>query len=220
MDRDLGDALFLVDVDIASNVPLGHLAPEGKRVYGLARISSVGSHDFRAVDLSLDVPILWDVRPEHLGRISPNGDFTAADLHIESDSWQRPRGYVVAEVRVGSGQVFRGAAAVVFDLPGSQVFVHISPRSVALSEGESFQFQAEDVTDDGTPVTMDFQWRAVDPVLGTVDAGGLFTATTNVPDARPTPGVTSGERPPPSALPPPPSDGRSRRRTDGPSLPI
>ena len=69
-----------------------------------------------------------------------------------------------------------------FDLPDPQVFVHISPRSVTLSEGASFQFQVEATTGDGAPVDMDFEWRVVDPTLGTVDAGGLFTAAANVPD--------------------------------------
>ncbi|MCK4408716.1 MAG: hypothetical protein KAW67_01435, partial [Candidatus Eisenbacteria sp.] len=71
----------------------------------------------------LDLPVFWDVRPGHLGHISPDGDFTAADLHMEPDSWQRPKGYIVAVVRVGGGQVFRGVAAIVFDLPDPQVFV-------------------------------------------------------------------------------------------------
>jgi hypothetical protein len=130
----------------------------------------------------LDLPVFWAVRPEHLGHISADGDFTAADLHMELDSWQRPKGYIVAVVRVGGGQTFRGVAAIVFDLPDPQVFVNISPRSVTLSEGESFQFQAEAVTGDGTPVAMDLEWRVVDPALGSVDAGGLFTATQSVPD--------------------------------------
>jgi hypothetical protein len=38
------------------------------------------------------------------------------------------------------------------------------------------------VSGDGVVVDMDFEWRVVDPVLGTVDAGGLFTAATNVPN--------------------------------------
>ncbi len=130
----------------------------------------------------LDLPIFWGVRPEHLGHISADGDFTAAELHIEPDSWQRPKGYIVAVVRVGGGQTFRGVATIIFDLPDPQVFVHISPRSVTLSEGESFQFQVEAVTGDGTPVAMDLEWRVVDSALGTVDAGGLFTAAQNVPD--------------------------------------
>ncbi|MFH1689059.1 MAG: Ig-like domain-containing protein [Candidatus Eisenbacteria bacterium] len=130
----------------------------------------------------LDLPVFWDVRPEHLGHISPDGDFTAAELHIEPESWQRPRGYVVAEVRIGGGQVFRGTAAVVFDLADPEVSVHISPRSVTVSEGESFQFQVEASTGDGAVVDMNFEWRVADPTLGTVDAGGLFTAATNVPD--------------------------------------
>lgn len=129
----------------------------------------------------LDLPVFWDVRPENLGTISPDGDFTAAGLHIEPVSWQRPKGYVVAEVRVGSGQVFRGVAAIVFDLPDPQVFVHISPRSVVLSEGESFQFQAEATTGDGAVADMNFEWRVVDQTLGTISATGLFTAAAAIP---------------------------------------
>ena len=129
----------------------------------------------------LDLPVVWDVRPEHLGHISPEGDFTADDLHIEPESWQRPKGHVVAEVRVGGGQIFRGVATLVFDLPDPEVSVRISPRSVTVGEGESFQFQVEATAGDGSPVEMDFEWRMADPTLGTVDAGGLFTAATNVP---------------------------------------
>ncbi len=131
----------------------------------------------------LDLPVFWDVRPEHLGHISPDGEFTAAELNIEPESWQRPKGYVVAEVRVGS-QVFRGSAAVVFDLADPEVSVHVSPRSVSVSEGESFQFQVEATSGDGAVVDMDFEWRVADPALGAVDAAGLFTAATNVPNGQ------------------------------------
>jgi hypothetical protein len=129
----------------------------------------------------LDLPVSWGVQPGHLGHVSPGGDFTAADLHVEPQSWQRPRGLVVAEVRVGNGQVYRGAAAIIFDLADPEVFVHISPRSATVTEGQSLQFRAEAVTGDGAPVDMDFEWRVVDPTLGTVDASGLFTATNHVP---------------------------------------
>ena len=133
----------------------------------------------------LDLPVHWDVRPENLGHISPEGVFTAADLYIEPESWNRPRGQVVAEVRIGAGQVFRGAAAVVFDMADPQVFVHVTPRSATILEGETFQFQAEAITSDGTPVDMDFEWRIVDSTVGTVDAGGLVTAATNIPSGHP-----------------------------------
>jgi len=129
----------------------------------------------------LDLPVYWNVRPENLGHISPEGDFTAADVYIEPESWNRPRGHVVAEVRIGAGQVFRGVAAVVVDMADPQVFVHISPRSATILEGESFQFQVEAVTADGTPVDMDFEWRMIDSTLGAVDAGGLVIAAADIP---------------------------------------
>ena len=129
----------------------------------------------------IDLPVRWAVKPDHLGTVSAGGDFTAADLDIDPGSWQRPKGYVVAEVRAAGDQVFRGAAAVVFDLPDPEITVRVSPRSVTLSEGESFRFQAEATAADGTPIEIPMEWRVVDSTLGTVDATGLFTATTYVP---------------------------------------
>jgi hypothetical protein len=129
----------------------------------------------------LDLPVSWAVQPGHLGHVSADGDFTAADIHVEPQSWQRPRGLVVAEVRVGSGQIYRGAAAIIFDLANPEVFVHISPRSATVKEGQSVQFRAEAATEDGAPVELNFEWRVVDPTLGTIDMSGVFTATDHIP---------------------------------------
>ncbi|MFH1501826.1 MAG: hypothetical protein ABIG03_02135 [Candidatus Eisenbacteria bacterium] len=127
------------------------------------------------------LPVTWHVTPNHLGHVSAGGTFTAADLHVEPDSWQRPRGTIVAEVRVAGGKVFRGAAVVVIDLPDPEVTVRVSPKSVTLSEGDTFQFLAEAFTSDGTPIELDVEWRVSDTLIGDVDGGGLFTAATQVP---------------------------------------
>jgi len=129
----------------------------------------------------LDLPVEWNVSPGHIGTITDNGLFTAADVHIDPDAWNRPRGLVVAEVRVAGGQVFRGAAAVIFDLPDPEVFVHVSPKSVTLAEGEQFGFEAEAVAGDGSVVEVEWEWRVTDEVLGTIDDTGLFTAATSIP---------------------------------------
>jgi hypothetical protein len=129
----------------------------------------------------IDLPVSWHVRPEHLGVIDPDGVFTASDVEVDPGSWQRPRGTVVAEVRLPGGQVFRGVAVVVIDLADPEITVRISPKSATLEEGESFQFEAEAFGSDGTPVVLDLEWRVADPVLGRVDGAGLFTAASSVP---------------------------------------
>jgi hypothetical protein len=129
----------------------------------------------------IDLPVRWHVRPEHLGVIGPDGTFTAADLHVEPGSWQRPRGTIAAEIRLPGGEVFRGIALVVIDLGDPEVTVRVSPKSVTVMEGDSFQFHAEAFDNTGSPIALDLEWRVADPVLGAVDASGLFTATTSVP---------------------------------------
>jgi hypothetical protein len=129
----------------------------------------------------VDLPVRWHVRPDHLGVISPEGVFTASDVHIEPGSWQRPKGTIVAEIRLPGGQVFRGIAIVVIDLADPEVAVRVSPKSVTIAQGDAFQFHAEVFENDGTPVELDLEWRVADPVLGTVDDSGLFTAASSIP---------------------------------------
>jgi hypothetical protein len=129
----------------------------------------------------IDLPVRWFVHPEHLGAIDGQGVFTAAGVGVDPGSWQRPRGTVVAEVRLPGGQIFRGVAVVVIDRADPEINVRISPKSVTLEESDSFQFQAEAFDGDGAPVVIDFEWRVADTVLGTVDGSGLFTAAPSVP---------------------------------------
>lgn len=129
----------------------------------------------------IGIPVSWHVRPERLGTVSPDGIFTAAEPQFDPDSWDRPRGTIIAEARVPGGQAFRGAAVVVVDMPNPQAVVRISPRSVTLAEGESFGFEAEAATSDGTPIDLTLEWRVADPVLGAVDGAGLFTASIGIP---------------------------------------
>ncbi len=63
----------------------------------------------------LDLPVTWSVRPQSIGSVSGDGEFTAAQQHGGSPQGQRPRGLVVAEVRIPGGKVFRGSAVVVID---------------------------------------------------------------------------------------------------------
>ena len=128
----------------------------------------------------LDLPVSWNVVPEFLGTITPDGLFTAGGLSIDPDAWNRPSGLVVAEVRVAGGLSFRGSAAVVVDLPSPEVVVNISPRSIALRPGESFQFEAQATLGDGSPIDLPFEWRVRDSALGSITSDGLFTAAPGV----------------------------------------
>jgi len=144
------------------------------------------STEFEAVVLGpngeeTSLPVTWNVAPAHVGNMSPDGVFTAADLNIEPGSWQRPRGMIVAEVRVGNGRVFRGTAIVVVDLPDPEVFVRVSPKSATIAEGETFQFTAEAFAANGDPIDLELQWRVSDELVGHIEADGLFTAASSLP---------------------------------------
>ncbi len=145
-----------------------------------------GSMEFEAVVLGPDgqdvgLPVTWNVAPQHIGHISPEGVFTASDLNVDANSWQRPRGTIVAEARVGNGGVFRGSAAVVIDLPDPELTVRLSPKSVTVAEGESYQFTAGVFATDGEPVDLPLEWRVSDSVVGMIDPSGLFIATESLP---------------------------------------
>ncbi|MBD3348043.1 MAG: hypothetical protein GF400_02460 [Candidatus Eisenbacteria bacterium] len=152
----------------------------------LAVVPPGESTEFDAIVLGpdgqeVDLPVRWKIAPAHLGTISGDGIFTAADLNVEPGSWQRPHGMVVAELRVGNDRVFRGAAAVVIDLPDPEIVIRISPEHVTVPEGETFQFSAEAHTVEGDPVELELEWRLSDPVVGTIDDSGLFAAAPSLP---------------------------------------
>jgi hypothetical protein len=154
-----------------------------------AIVPPAGSVEFEAIVLGpdgqqVDLPVTWNVSPQHIGHISPDGIFTAADINVDANSWQRPRATIVAEARGGGGSVFRGAAAVVIDLPNPEITVRVSPKSVTVAEGESFQFTAETLTAEGDPVDLPLEWRVTDVQVGTVDQAGLFTAAQALPQGQ------------------------------------
>ena len=128
-----------------------------------------------------DLPVRWSVVPNSVGTVTQDGLFTAADVAINPGEWQRPHGRVVAEVRLGNGAVYRGAGAVVLDLPDPEVVVRVSPKAVTIDPGQSVSFQANVTTFDGTPVEVPVMWRVGDQVLGTITPQGVFTASSSIP---------------------------------------
>jgi hypothetical protein len=129
----------------------------------------------------LEAPVRWTVVPKRLGIISPDGVFTAADVPIDPGEWQRPHGYIIAEVSVPGGHVFRGVAVVVLDLPDPQIRVHVTPRSVTVEPGASVGFHAEVLDMEGNPVDLPILWHVADAAMGTIGPDGVFTASGSVP---------------------------------------
>ena len=94
-----------------------------KVVPALAAVEPGGSIAFEAIVVGpegeeLDLPVEWHVRPRNLGTISDDGVFTAANAQAGPDTDDRPRESIIAEVRLGSGQVYRGFAVVVIETHG------------------------------------------------------------------------------------------------------
>ncbi len=129
----------------------------------------------------VEAQIKWMVVPGRLGTISPDGVFRAADLPIDPGEWQRPHGYIIAEVTALGGHVFRGVAVIVLDLPDAQIRVHVTPRSATVEPGESVGFSAEVLDMEGNPVDLPVLWHVHDPAMGTIGPDGVFTASSAVP---------------------------------------
>ncbi len=86
----------------------------------VAVVEPGGTTSFDAVVLGpngheLDIPVAWSVRPQAIGTVTQNGEFTAAVEHGSPQYGQRPKGLVIAQVSLPGGRVFRGAAAIVID---------------------------------------------------------------------------------------------------------
>ncbi len=126
----------------------------------------------------------WSVSPARIGTVTQDGLFTASSDAGEPGSWQRPTGWVTAEVVLGAGRVFRGAAAVVVDVPNPEVIVRVAPRDATLRPGASQQFEAEVLDQSGAPISLPVEWRVADAAVGTVTPDGLFTATSAVPQGQ------------------------------------
>ncbi|MBN2565407.1 MAG: Ig-like domain-containing protein, partial [Candidatus Eisenbacteria bacterium] len=95
--------------------------------------------------------------------------------------WRRPRGQIVAELTVGAGRVFRGAAIVIVDLPNPQILVAVSPKSATLGPGETLQLSALITDDGGQAVDLPVDWTVTDQSVGSVSLDGIFTASTHIP---------------------------------------
>jgi len=155
----------------------------------VAVVPPAESVQFQAVVLGpdgepVDVPVTWSVSPVRIGAITQDGLFTASGDAGEPGSWQRPTGWVTAEVVLGAGRVFRVAATVVVDVPNPEIVVRVAPSDATLRPGESQQFEAEVLDDSGTPVSLPVEWRVVDAAVGAVSPDGLFTATSALPSGQ------------------------------------
>lgn len=120
-------------------------------------------------NLITDAKIKWDVKPEFLGKIGPDGLFLASN--------KEGKGIVRALVETKMGRGIGHALLVVGrenQEHGLKVKV-IPPRTFA-KIGEPIQFKAEVFDNDGKPVEgAKLVWKVAPPHVGTITQDGLFT---------------------------------------------
>jgi len=63
--------------------------------------------------------------------------------------------------------------------------VRVSPDSVTVTEGQSFQFSAQAFAASGDPIELDVEWRLSHQAVGAIDQSDLFSASTSIPQGHP-----------------------------------
>lgn len=124
----------------------------------------------------------WQVVPERMGTITPEGLFTAGDRALAG------RITVRLPADLGTG----GAAAALRVLPGLPNHVAVDPAKAVVRPGELRQFSAAVTGPQGAPrPDARVEWKVYPPGIGTITPGGLFTA-----GASPRLGVVIAQVPP------------------------
>jgi hypothetical protein len=132
--------------------------------------------------IDTDVPIHWSVEPPRLGTVTLVGGqaayFSAYCPENDVASGLGPfRGKVIAEVRLGRNQVYRGAADVVIIEPDKALKVSIHPKNVTVATGGEVQFEINVHDRYGTEIT-DYaaEWFVRPSELGMIGPGGHLVA--------------------------------------------
>ncbi|MBM3307602.1 MAG: hypothetical protein FJY74_04700 [Candidatus Eisenbacteria bacterium] len=143
------------------------------------------STQFHAVVLGpdgeeLEVPVTWGVVPQRIGTITPDGLFTAATDFPQPGSPEPPTGRVTAQVVLGQDRVFIGAAVVIINIGMPEVVVRVRPREATLRPGQTRQFEALVLDQNGSPLPLPVEWQVLNAEAGSISPDGLFTATTQI----------------------------------------
>ncbi len=131
-----------------------------------ATIEMLGSQPFRATGIDaeghrVDLTPEWQVVGKN-GTIDAAGNFTAQGLGD-------------ATVLATYGELTSGAQITI--VPGAVATVDVTPVEKTVTAGTNFQFAAQALNAHGHPLEVTPTWEVSNDV-GTVDAVGLFTATT------------------------------------------
>ncbi|MBI2871637.1 MAG: PKD domain-containing protein [Chloroflexi bacterium] len=119
----------------------------------------------------------WSVLDATVGTITQAGLFTAG---TRAGTFAN-----VVRVQATSGAITRAANASVTVTPGPLDRVTISPTSTSVAVQQTVQFQAQAFDVFGNLRAATFAWSVLDPLAGTINQTGLFTAGTragNYPD--------------------------------------
>jgi hypothetical protein len=115
-----------------------------------------------AVSGTSNVGVTWSLNPA-LGTISSTGLYVAPSSVTSQQS--------VGVVAVSTADPTKSAVAVVTLMPGSTISISMSPASATLAASQTQQFTASVAGSTNTGVT----WT-VSPMVGSISAGGLYTA--------------------------------------------
>ncbi len=123
-----------------------------------------------------DVSFTWDVTRPTAGRMEEPGQFVASpQVGHYLDAIE-----VVATQRTAQGDIQAGAMVTVTVEPPETdlrlAFAQLVPRTVTLSPGQHIVFSASGLDENGEPIRVLATWEMVDPMAGSVNGSGLFTA--------------------------------------------
>ncbi|MFH1279949.1 MAG: hypothetical protein ABIK65_16420 [Candidatus Eisenbacteria bacterium] len=163
-ERRVGHAVLLV----GSGRPRG--GPEIRIRPRTVRVLPGESVRFRAEEIDPSIPVVWTVRPNAIGAITPDGVFTANEVLADAGSRQltRREGVVVARAESGGG-VIHGRARILIggeELPGELVIEprdwvrDVAPADVLSGKGVPFRARFVGPSFDTSPVV---EWRVEPP---------------------------------------------------------
>lgn len=135
-----------------------------------ARVLPGESVRFRAGEIEPETPLLWTVRPEGIGTITPDGVFTANEVFADAGSRQltRREGIVIVRAETARG-VIHGRARILIgggELPGELLIEpggvarEVGPGDVLSGKGLPFRARFVGPSFDTSPIV---EWRVEPP---------------------------------------------------------
>lgn len=139
-----------------------------------AEVKPAGAVQFKAevTDSSgklINTPIEWNVAPDKLGKIGPDGIFLAAN--------HEGKGIVRAEVKTKEGKAVGHSLIRVEKESEQEMAVRIMPKHCFMKQEESKQFEVKVIGPDGEPITdAHLVFKVVPQDVGSITQEGMFTA--------------------------------------------